>query len=71
MNNISPCKGCSERHTVCHDHCAKYSEWVTMFRKAQEREKEYKRQSREDFLRSEQCTNSKKKYRVGKVYGNQ
>ena len=27
MNEISPCKGCPNRHTACHDSCDAYKEW--------------------------------------------
>lgn len=27
MNEISPCKDCTERHTACHGSCEKYKEW--------------------------------------------
>ena len=50
----SPCKNCPERHTACWGRCAKYQEWKAMHLKQSEAEKEYKRRSREDFLRSEQ-----------------
>ena len=23
----SPCHGCTERYTACHDHCKKYKKW--------------------------------------------
>lgn len=27
MNEVSPCKGCADRHTACHGSCEKYKEW--------------------------------------------
>lgn len=66
--NVSPCKGCQDRQTACHDRCAKYSEWKAELKKTQAREKEYKKRRREDFLHSEECKSPKKKYKVGKVY---
>lgn len=27
MIDPCPCKGCTDRHTACHDHCEKYQEW--------------------------------------------
>lgn len=27
MNEISPCKGCADRHTACHDSCEAYKGW--------------------------------------------
>ncbi len=27
MNEISPCKGCTNRHTACHGECEAYKEW--------------------------------------------
>ena len=36
-----PCKGCSDRHTACHDKCAKYKEWKKLVDKANNARKEY------------------------------
>ena len=27
MSEMSPCKGCTNRHTACHDSCDKYKAW--------------------------------------------
>ena len=27
MNETSPCKGCTNRHTACHGSCELYKEW--------------------------------------------
>lgn len=27
MMETSPCKGCTDRHTACHDSCEAYKEW--------------------------------------------
>ena len=27
MREDSPCRGCEDRHTACHDSCEKYKEW--------------------------------------------
>ena len=27
MMEMSPCKGCTTRHTACHDNCEAYKEW--------------------------------------------
>lgn len=67
--NEAPCKGCADRHTACHDHCAKYAEWKAEVNKAKAAEREYIRRRREDFLMSEQCESSKEKWRLGKKYG--
>ena len=69
--NTPPCKECQERHTACHDHCAKYAGWKADLQKAQAKEKEYLLQRREDFLMSEQCESPKRKWKAGKVYGKQ
>ena len=28
MKEVCPCKGCTDRHTACHDSCDKYQEWL-------------------------------------------
>lgn len=48
-----PCMGCADRHTACHDHCAKYSEWKVEHQKRQAMIKEYNRRRREDWLRGD------------------
>ena len=60
--NISPCKGCADRHTACHDQCAKYAQWKAEHQKSEAQKKEYKKQLREDWLRSEQCEAAKHNY---------
>ena len=70
-HNVTPCKGCSERQTACWDHCAKYAQWKTEHQKEQAWMREYKRQRREDFIRSEACKSSKRKWKVGKEHGRQ
>ena len=66
---IAPCKGCTDRHTACHDQCAKYAQWKADVHKVTAVEKEYKRKLREDFLMSEQCDSNKEKWRLGRKYG--
>ena len=36
-----PCKGCVDRHTACHDKCAKYKEWKKLVDGANKARKEY------------------------------
>lgn len=31
MNEMSPCKGCTERHTACHGSCEKYKAWADRY----------------------------------------
>ena len=31
FKQLSPCKGCTERHLACHDSCPKYKEWKDFF----------------------------------------
>lgn len=31
LKQLSPCKGCTERHLACHDSCPKYKEWKDFF----------------------------------------
>ena len=31
MTKCAPCKGCTERHEACHDHCDRYKEWKQPF----------------------------------------
>ena len=38
---ISPCKGCSDRYTACHDKCEKYKEWKSRLDEVNKRRKEY------------------------------
>ena len=65
----APCKGCEERHTACHDHCAKYAEWRTALHEEKARYKEYKQQRREDWLRGEQHMSNVEKWRARKRHG--
>ena len=71
MNSIPPCKDCTERYTACHDHCERYKTWKAGVQKANAAEREFKAQMREDFMRSEQRTNPKRKWKAGKVHGGQ
>ena len=59
--DVSPCKGCTERFTACSDRCPKdargeygYKDWKADREKLKAKEKEYKAQLREDYMRSEQ-----------------
>ena len=36
MNEIAPCKDCTERHTGCHGSCDKYKEWSERYHAQQE-----------------------------------
>lgn len=71
MNSVSPCKWCADRHTACHDHCESYKAWKAFVQKANAAEREYKTQMHEDFKRSEQCKNPKRKWKVGNAYDRQ
>ena len=31
MNEISPCKGCTNRHTACHGSCEAYKSWLDRY----------------------------------------
>ena len=31
MNEVSPCKGCTNRHTACHGSCDIYKEWLDRY----------------------------------------
>ena len=66
---ISPCKDCPERFLACSDKCPKdargeygYKAWKADLRKVQAAEKEYKRRSREDWLRGDM--KSEKQWKV-------
>ena len=63
----SPCKGCEDRHTACHDTCTKYADWKAECQRVKALEREYKRKWREDFLRSELCDTRKHNYIKSKV----
>lgn len=50
----SPCKGCSERFTACHDRCPKdergkfgYKAWKTLNEDMKQKTKEYREKSKE------------------------
>lgn len=74
-----PCKDCPERFTACSDRCPKdargeygYKAWKADYYKQKDAYKEYKRQRREEYLRSEQCEEEKQNYaksKVGKIGG--
>lgn len=71
----SPCAGCSERFIACSDRCPKdargeygYKSWKADLAKIKQAEKEYKRQSREEFLRSETKEYHCQKY-ISSKYG--
>ena len=38
---ISPCRGCSDRHIACHDKCEKYKAWKSQLEEVNKRSKEY------------------------------
>lgn len=38
---MSPCKGCTDRFTACHDKCEKYKAWKTRLDEVNKRRKEY------------------------------
>lgn len=63
-NKVAPCKGCAERHSACHDHCAKYAEWKAEYQTEEALKKEYKQQRREDYLRSEESDDAKRKFAI-------
>lgn len=39
---MSPCKGCIERFTACHDKCENYKAWKSRLEELNKRRKEYK-----------------------------
>lgn len=70
----NPCHGCEERFIACHDNCPKdargeygHKAWKVDQNKIKQAEKTYKQVSREGFLRSEECTHSKKVYSYSKT----
>lgn len=42
MIGPNPCKGCTERHPACHDHCETYQHWAAQSRAEQQHLKEQK-----------------------------
>ena len=36
----APCKGCTGRHTACHDTCERYRAWIDEKHEIRERERE-------------------------------
>lgn len=74
--NISPCKGCPERFYACSDRCPidargeyGYKAWKADLQKINAAEREYKKRSREDWLRGDLKSENQKKVvnRNGKV----
>lgn len=79
----SPCKDCTERFIACSDKCPKdargeygYKAWKAELLKLKAVEREYKKQRREDWLRSEekatdeaQFAKHKNKMKRGRIYG--
>ena len=62
MPKSGPCKDCAERFIACSDKCPKdargeygYKAWKADYRKQQAAEREYKKQRREDWMRSEEA----------------
>ena len=66
-NNNPPCKDCKDRHTACHGHCTKYADWKAECQRTKALEREYKKQWREDYCRSELCEERKRNYVKSKV----
>ena len=64
--NSSPCRNCKDRQTACWDKCAKYAHWKTELKKFKDAQKEYNSKRYQDFLMSEQCEASKKRYAISK-----
>lgn len=40
MNEMPPCKGCTDRHEACHGSCDAYKEWAERYRAQQKHLKE-------------------------------
>ena len=83
MPRDCPCKDCPERFYACSDKCPKdargefgYQAWKAELRKQKAAEKEYKKQSYEEYMRSERreyeqeryCA-YKNKHKRGYIYG--
>ena len=83
MPKSGPCKDCAERFTVCSDKCPKdargeygYKAWKAKLRKQQAAEREYKKQRREDWMRSEEAESGREQFarhknrmKRGNIYG--
>ncbi len=39
---MSPCKGCTDRHTACHGSCDRYKEWVDRYHAEQKHYDDHK-----------------------------
>lgn len=66
-NHVSPCKGCEDRHPVCHDHCAKYAHWKAELQRVKALEREYKKRRSEDYRHSELYDERKHNYVKSKI----
>lgn len=66
---IAPCKDCTEKYAACHDKCAKFAQWKAEQQKVKVLQKEYKKQRREDYLRSEECESTVEKWRCRRKHG--
>ena len=76
----SPCNGCTERFTACSDNCPKdargeygYKAWKADLKKQKAAEREYKKQRREDWMRSDEHECGKQTYaksKNGRIGGN-
>jgi hypothetical protein len=42
MMEMSPCNGCTERYTACHDHCDKHKKWLDRYRAQQKHLNDHK-----------------------------
>lgn len=68
ISNSPPCKECEDRHNACWDKCAKYAHWKAECQRMKALQREYKKQWREDYIRSELCNERKLRY-VKSKYG--
>jgi hypothetical protein len=71
-----PCHGCTERFLACSDRCPKdergeygYKAWKATLNKVKQAEREYMKNRREDYQRSEVKEVNLQKYIRGKTRG--
>lgn len=45
MRETAPCKGCTIRHTACHDSCPAYKEWAARYQAQQKHIRENRKRN--------------------------
>lgn len=51
IRDVSPCKGCQERHTACSDKCERYKAWKSEIERVKQARKAYMDSRQDDGKR--------------------